>query len=131
MLRAKLNRLSSKYDWAALFPECCLRHSAQRAPAAAAPTAHTSNTDKATLDKDVAGKKFIKSRVHIANEFYNAYNNIVFDNMLPCDTVITWNKRMLKKAGQAVLTTNRRDGSKTACIELSEKVRICESPPAA
>ena len=73
------------------------------------------------------GKQYQKQRVQLAEDFYRKYNGIVFDNRLPEDTTITWSKRMTKKAGQAVLSANPREGTKTARIELSEKVRLYDN----
>lgn len=68
------------------------------------------------------GKDFRKARFELAQHMYTTYNQIVFDNRLPVETEIAWNKRLAKKAGQAILTTNPKAGTKIARIELSEKV---------
>jgi hypothetical protein len=59
-------------------------------------------------------------RPQLAVDLYNQYNSSVFDSLLPNDVEIRWNKRMLKKAGQAILS--ERNQARSAKIELSEKV---------
>lgn len=112
-----------RYNWKALFSECNLSRNTRPSTIVAAPN----RTVLAGCGKpgvgQPTGKQYQKQRVHLAEDFYRKYNCIVFDNRLPEDTSITWSKRMTKKAGQAVLSSNPREGTKTARIELSEKVR--------
>ena len=75
-----------------------------------------------TADTTMTTSVYMKQRVSLAQTYYSQYNSIVFDDRLPGDLEVTWNKRMLKKAGQATLTNNKLKGTKTAKIELSEKV---------
>ena len=64
--------------------------------------------------------RFKKMRPKLAQDLYNQYNSSVFENRLPADIEISWNKRMLKKAGQAILSESNY--VRSAKIELSEKV---------
>jgi hypothetical protein len=127
--------LCRRYNWVSLFPENTLQNAALRfdrpgvgpfaaiAATSADPTPRGRPQNSAD-ELPVTARDFQKQRVQLAQSLYTRYNHIVFDNLLPADTDITWNKRMLKKAGQAVLVTNRLAGTKMARIELSEKVKI-------
>lgn len=110
MMATKLSRLSSKYSWAAAFPECVLDDQFA--------------LQHKVMENELTGRQYLKRRAELAEDLYRKYNQLVFDNLLPEDIAITWNKRMLKKAGRAVLTSNTGLGEKSACIELSEKVNF-------
>ncbi|NWX36872.1 ACRC protein, partial [Notiomystis cincta] len=71
-------------------------------------------------------KHFKKNKEELAQKLYKLFNSTIFENKLPEDMVITWNKKMRKTAGYCV--TGQREGpegKRYARIELSEKV--CDS----
>ncbi|NXE95178.1 ACRC protein, partial [Menura novaehollandiae] len=72
-------------------------------------------------------KYFKKNKEELAQKLYRLFNSTIFEQKLPEDMVIIWNKKMTKTAGYCV--TGQRGGSegkRYARIELSEKV--CDSP---
>ncbi|NXO28827.1 ACRC protein, partial [Cisticola juncidis] len=71
-------------------------------------------------------KHFKKNKEELAQKLYRLFNSTIFEQKLPEDMVITWNKKMRKTAGYCV--TGQREspeGKRYARIELSEKV--CDS----
>ncbi|NWV72751.1 ACRC protein, partial [Dasyornis broadbenti] len=71
-------------------------------------------------------KYFKKNKEELAQKLYRLFNNTIFEQKLPENMVIIWNKKMRKTAGYCV--TGQREGPKGkryARIELSEKV--CDS----
>ncbi|NXR38639.1 ACRC protein, partial [Zosterops hypoxanthus] len=71
-------------------------------------------------------KYFKKNKEELAQKLYKLFNSTIFEQKLPEDMVITWNKKMRKTAGYCV--TGQREGpagKRYARIELSEKV--CDS----
>ena len=53
-------------------------------------------------------------------ELFDKFNSIVFENKLPNDMDISWNKRLLTTGG--ITKLKYIDGNKVALIELSQKV---------
>ncbi|NXQ11358.1 ACRC protein, partial [Peucedramus taeniatus] len=71
-------------------------------------------------------KYFKKNKEELAQKLYRLFNSTIFEQKLPEDMVIIWNKKMRKTAGYCV--TGQRggpEGKRYARIELSEKV--CDS----
>ncbi|NWV66909.1 ACRC protein, partial [Malurus elegans] len=71
-------------------------------------------------------KYFKKNKEELAQKLYRLFNSTIFEQKLPEDMVIIWNKKMRKTAGYCV--TGQRAGpagERYARIELSEKV--CDS----
>ncbi|CAN9514863.1 unnamed protein product [Ophioblennius macclurei] len=71
----------------------------------------------------VAG--FKKNKEELTVKLYKLYNTTVFDNKLPVDMSVSWNKKLRKTAGYCVTGQERGGGNRYARIELSEKV--CDS----
>ncbi len=81
-------------------------------------TPSTPNTTKKTHE-------FKRLRYSLSQELYKEYNKVVFNNELPSDLSVTWNKRLLTKAGWTLLREQKGDAStREAKIELSDKVII-------
>ncbi|NWR52008.1 ACRC protein, partial [Regulus satrapa] len=71
-------------------------------------------------------KDFKKNKEELAQKLYKLFNSTIFEQKLPENMVIIWNKKMRKTAGYCV--TGQREGpegKRYARIELSEKV--CDS----
>ncbi|XP_071950725.1 uncharacterized protein [Antedon mediterranea] len=68
---------------------------------------------------------FKSTRDELIKKLFTLYNDTVFDNKLPSDFKITWNKRMRKTAGFCYYSQNRSKGERYSRIELSDKV--CDS----
>ncbi|NWV30632.1 ACRC protein, partial [Grantiella picta] len=71
-------------------------------------------------------KYFKKNKEELAQKLYKLFNSTIFEQKLPENMVIIWNKKMRKTAGYCV--TGQREGpegKRYARIELSEKV--CDS----
>ncbi|XP_061758042.1 germ cell nuclear acidic protein isoform X2 [Nerophis ophidion] len=68
---------------------------------------------------------FKKHKEELTSKLYQMYNSSVFDNKLPVNMSVTWNKKMRKTAGYCVTGQERGQGDRYARIELSEKV--CDS----
>ncbi|NXC11598.1 ACRC protein, partial [Orthonyx spaldingii] len=71
-------------------------------------------------------KCFKKNKEELAQKLYRLFNSTIFEQKLPENMVIIWNKKMRKTAGYCV--TGQREGpegKRYARIELSEKV--CDS----
>ncbi|KAM9741912.1 germ cell nuclear acidic protein isoform 1-T4 [Menidia menidia] len=71
------------------------------------------------------GASFKKNKEELTGRLYQLYNTSVFDNKLPSNMSVTWNKKMRKTAGYCITGQERNGGSRYARIELSEKV--CDS----
>ncbi|NXR48851.1 ACRC protein, partial [Hippolais icterina] len=71
-------------------------------------------------------KYFKKNKEELAQKLYRLFNSTIFEQKLPENMEITWNKKMRKTAGYCV-TGQRQgpEGKRYARIELSEKV--CDS----
>ena len=70
---------------------------------------------------------FAKKRTQLARDIYTKYNSLVFNNVLPSDMDISWNKRLATTAGlthykREVLADPLTPSRYTARIELSCKV---------
>ncbi|NXU46228.1 ACRC protein, partial [Drymodes brunneopygia] len=71
-------------------------------------------------------KYFKKNKEELAQKLYRLFNSTIFEQKLPEDMLIIWNKKMRKTAGYCV--TGQKggpEGKRYARIELSEKV--CDS----
>ncbi|NXS00612.1 ACRC protein, partial [Oxylabes madagascariensis] len=71
-------------------------------------------------------KYFKKNKEELAQKLYKLFNSTIFEQKLPGNMAISWNKKMRKTAGYCV--TGQREGpegKRYARIELSEKV--CDS----
>ncbi|NWX53687.1 ACRC protein, partial [Promerops cafer] len=71
-------------------------------------------------------KYFKKNKEELAQKLYRLFNSTIFEQKLPENMAIIWNKKMRKTAGYCV--TGQREGpegKRYARIELSEKV--CDS----
>ncbi|OWK54323.1 Acidic repeat-containing protein [Lonchura striata] len=71
-------------------------------------------------------KYFKKNKEELTQKLYRLFNSTIFEQKLPENMVIIWNKKMRKTAGYCV--TGQREGpegKRYARIELSEKV--CDS----
>ncbi|XP_033118171.1 acidic repeat-containing protein-like [Anneissia japonica] len=68
---------------------------------------------------------FKSTRDELIRKLFIIYNDTVFENKLPSDFKITWNKRMRKTAGFCYYSQNRAKNQRFSRIELSEKV--CDS----
>ncbi|NXU54898.1 ACRC protein, partial [Turnix velox] len=71
-------------------------------------------------------KHFKKNKEELAQKLYRLYNSTIFEQKLPEDMTITWNKKMRKTAGYCVTgQVKGAEAKRYARIELSEKV--CDS----
>ncbi|KFO71954.1 Acidic repeat-containing protein, partial [Cuculus canorus] len=71
-------------------------------------------------------KHFKKNKEELVQKLYSLYNNTIFEQKLPENMVILWNKKMRKTAGFCVTgQTQGTEAKRYARIELSEKV--CDS----
>ncbi|NXS12134.1 ACRC protein, partial [Neodrepanis coruscans] len=71
-------------------------------------------------------KHFKKNKEELAQKLYSLFNSTIFEQKLPENMVITWNKKMRKTAGYCVTgQTEGPEAKRYARIELSEKV--CDS----
>ncbi|NWZ40136.1 ACRC protein, partial [Brachypodius atriceps] len=73
-------------------------------------------------------KNFKKNKEELAQDLYRLFNSTIFEQELPENMAITWNKRMTKTAGHCITGQNRGGAegeNRYARIELSEKV--CDS----
>ncbi|KAG2368191.1 hypothetical protein BDR07DRAFT_1478264 [Suillus spraguei] len=64
-------------------------------------------------------------REKYAAQLFEEYNNTIFDNGLPRETKLNWNKRLLTTAGRAKWHKSR-DGVQTTEIELAAKILDCD-----
>uniref|UniRef100_A0A3Q2DIC2 Germ cell nuclear acidic peptidase n=1 Tax=Cyprinodon variegatus TaxID=28743 RepID=A0A3Q2DIC2_CYPVA len=71
------------------------------------------------------GSSFRTNKEELTSKLYQLYNTSVFDDKLPTDMSVTWNKKMRKTAGYCITGQERCGGSRYARIDLSEKV--CDS----
>jgi hypothetical protein len=66
---------------------------------------------------------FSRQRDSLTASYYTEFNKSAFQNQLPTDLQIIWNKRMTKTAGFTKMKKyNLSDTPRTAIIELSTKV---------
>ncbi|KAM7450312.1 hypothetical protein ABFA07_001882 [Porites harrisoni] len=65
-------------------------------------------------------KNFKTNRERLAKNLFEMYNTTVFDNQLPSDFQITWNKKMRSTAGFCYYS--RKNGLRMSRIELADKV---------
>nr|XP_057919747.1 germ cell nuclear acidic protein [Doryrhamphus excisus] len=70
-------------------------------------------------------RHFKQKKEELTTKLYTMYNSSVFDNKLPLNMSVTWNKKMRKTAGYCITGQERKTGNRYARIELSEKV--CDS----
>ncbi|NXX96674.1 ACRC protein, partial [Centropus bengalensis] len=71
-------------------------------------------------------KNFKKNKEELVKKLYSLYNSTIFEQKLPEEMVILWNKKMRKTAGYCVTgQTKGPEATRYARIELSEKV--CDS----
>ncbi|NXF10449.1 ACRC protein, partial [Smithornis capensis] len=72
-------------------------------------------------------KYFKKNKEELAQKLYSLFNSTIFEQKLPENMVIIWNKKMRKTAGYCVTgqTAGPSEAKRYARIELSEKV--CDS----
>ncbi|XP_068181449.1 germ cell nuclear acidic protein [Antennarius striatus] len=71
------------------------------------------------------GLSFKQKKEELTSKLYQLYNTSVFDNKLPTNMSVTWNKKMRKTAGYCVTGQKQGGGNRYSRIELSEKV--CDS----
>ncbi|XP_056295901.1 germ cell nuclear acidic protein isoform X2 [Pseudoliparis swirei] len=71
------------------------------------------------------GRNFKQIKEAHTSRLYQLFNTSVFDNKLPTNMSVTWNKKMRKTAGYCITGQERCGGNRHARIELSEKV--CDS----
>ncbi|XP_038154983.1 acidic repeat-containing protein [Cyprinodon tularosa] len=71
------------------------------------------------------GSSFRTNKEELTSKLYQFYNTSVFDDKLPTNMSVTWNKKMRKTAGYCITGQERCGGSRYARIDLSEKV--CDS----
>ncbi|KAK3100554.1 hypothetical protein FSP39_021685 [Pinctada imbricata] len=82
--------------------------------------------DKCNRDALRFKKNFKKMKEELTGKLYTLYNETIFDNQLPEDLNIIWNKRLLRTAGYCVYKRNASvKNSNSVRIELSTKV--CDS----
>ncbi|XP_052006251.1 germ cell nuclear acidic protein [Xyrauchen texanus] len=70
-------------------------------------------------------RSFKQNKEELTGKLYQLYNTSVFDNQLPADMSVTWNKKMRKTAGYCISGQERGTGKRYARIELS--VKVCDS----
>ncbi|XP_054890664.1 germ cell nuclear acidic protein [Poeciliopsis prolifica] len=73
----------------------------------------------------IYGSIFKKNKEELTNKLYQLYNTSVFDNKLPTNMSVTWNKKMRKTAGYCITGQEKGGGNRYARIELS--VKVCDS----
>ncbi|XP_037531000.1 acidic repeat-containing protein [Nematolebias whitei] len=78
-----------------------------------------------TNPRSTYGASFKTNKEELTSKLYQLYNTSVFDNKLPTDMSLTWNKKMRKTAGYCVTGQERGGGKRYARIELS--VKVCDS----
>ncbi|KAL4230378.1 hypothetical protein ACF0H5_010760 [Mactra antiquata] len=68
-------------------------------------------------------KNFKKTKEELSAYLFTMFNKTVFDNKLPSNMSVTWNKRLLRTAGYCAYKKNTKNpDDRTARIELSTKV---------
>ncbi|KAJ8254914.1 hypothetical protein GJAV_G00198780 [Gymnothorax javanicus] len=70
-------------------------------------------------------RSFRQNKGELASRLYKLFNSTVFDDKLPSDMSVSWNKKMRKTAGFCITGQHREGGKRYARIELSDKV--CDS----
>ncbi|KAM3912038.1 germ cell nuclear acidic protein [Leptodactylus fuscus] len=70
-------------------------------------------------------KNFKQKKLELTTRLYSLYNQTIFEQKLPENLEITWNKKMRKTAGYCVTGQKRPTLGRYARIELSDKV--CDS----
>ncbi|CAL8305418.1 unnamed protein product [Arctogadus glacialis] len=70
-------------------------------------------------------RNFKQTKESLTSKLYSLYNTSVFDNKLPTDMSVTWNKKLRKTAGYCISGQERAGGKRYTRIELSDKV--CDS----
>ncbi|XP_068446116.1 germ cell nuclear acidic protein [Clinocottus analis] len=78
-----------------------------------------------SLSNPDSGRNFKQNKEELTSRLYQLFNTSVFDNKLPTNMSVTWNKKMRKTAGYCITGQERGGGNRYARIELSEKV--CDS----
>ncbi|XP_071983235.1 germ cell nuclear acidic protein-like [Engystomops pustulosus] len=66
---------------------------------------------------------FHQNKQELARRLYRFFNQSVFDNQLPADMEISWNKRLRRQAGRTGF--GKKNGVPYAVIHISDK--ICDS----
>lgn len=94
----KLESLSIKYNWNKIFSNNKLNNCNNK-------------------------KNFNKLKENLTIKYFNEFNKLAFNNEIPKDLLIIWNKRLTKTAGYTKMKRNNlSDIPRTALIELSTKV---------
>jgi DNA-directed RNA polymerase subunit RPC12/RpoP len=78
-------------------------------------------TPLSALSSSEPGRKYSQYRNDMVSDLKYVFNETVFDNQLPDDLEVTWNKRLTKTAGRT-MSSRKRNGQHVAKIELSTKV---------
>ncbi|XP_069816169.1 germ cell nuclear acidic protein-like [Dendropsophus ebraccatus] len=66
---------------------------------------------------------FKQSKQELTRRLYRFYNQTVFENQLPAEMSISWNKRLTKTTGRTGFREN--NGDRYAVIQLSDKICDC------
>ncbi|KAM4026798.1 germ cell nuclear acidic protein-like [Anomaloglossus baeobatrachus] len=66
---------------------------------------------------------FQKNKEKLTRRLYKFFNRTVFENQLPADMEISWNKRLRRKAGRTGY--RKKNGERRTIIQLADK--ICDS----
>jgi hypothetical protein len=120
-LLERLRELSLRYDWERLFGDTpvLIVHSPPR-PSPQFQTPRTPTTNGS----------FARQRESLTASYYEEFNKIAFQDQLPRDLPVVWNKRMTKSAGFTKMKRyNLSDTPRTALIELSTKVILSNLSP--
>lgn len=124
----KLRELSVRYDWETLFPPAESIPIIAESPNKSARVLSTPLQLQEKTRITSSALAFVRNREALTAQYYEQYNRIGFQDQLPKDLLITWNKRMTKSAGFTKMKRyNLSDTPRTATIELSTKVVIFTS----
>ncbi|XP_053992700.1 uncharacterized protein LOC128883875 [Hylaeus volcanicus] len=64
--------------------------------------------------------QFTKQRKALCSKWFQRFNETVFENQIPSSTIIQWNSRLTRTAGQTMMTRNQM--VRTVQIQLSSRV---------
>jgi hypothetical protein len=118
----KLDELSVRYHWERLFFSA-EPVSIVESPKKSTRVIRTPSRGKSVIGTPQTSSSFKRNREILTAKYYKEYNRIGFQDQLPKDLLIIWNKRMTKSAGFTKMKKyNFSDTPRTATIELSTKV---------
>ncbi|XP_013009208.2 germ cell nuclear acidic protein [Cavia porcellus] len=76
--------------------------------------------------KQYSGKNFKKNKDELVQRIYTLLNNTIFDQKLPEEIDITWNKKMLRTAGSCT-TSERQYPKRERYVKIEISLKVCDS----